>query len=788
MRILIKGGVWKNTEDEILKAAVMKYGKNQWSRISSLLVRKSAKQCKARWHEWLDPSIKKTEWSREEEEKLLHLAKLMPTQWRTIAPIIGRTAAQCLEHYERLLDQATRKDQELSATDDPRRLRPGEIDPNPESKPARPDPVDMDEDEKEMLSEARARLANTRGKKAKRKAREKQLEESRRLAALQKRRELKAAGIELGTRKGRSRGIDYNTEIPFQKVPPAGFFDVTGEDAAAEAAVNQGGDKFKSILKSRLDAPNRDAAEAKARKADAEKIKRRREEAMPEAIAQLNKLNDPMAVSKRAKLMLPPPQVGDRELEEVVKASASSLGLDDEGSDSTRLLINTYEQTPSHAAMRTPRVGGGGDTVLEEAAAQAAMLARHTPLQGGESLPLHSLGDFGGATPRPAASQTPNALSTARSPGATPLQRAAATPSRGSSAGGFTPRSEAGTAMSATPSRDALAINGEMDASLEGLPMNAQRRLQKERKMALMSQLSSLPAPQNEYKIVMPEMPPDDEAEEEPYEEDALDAAAREQAERERLHAAEMAKRSSALQAELPRPLVVNREMASAAGAENEADALVRDEMVKMLEADASTFPVKGAPEARKRKPLRPLPAERLEEARALLAAEVAAMEAEAPPPLAAAVAAAREAAAAAVVYVPARQGFAPLAECSGEEAVGAAQQQLQLVKNYMAKDAKKAAKMEKKLDVLLGGYKKRASALSAELQEKHQVLLDKLIELSCFKALQGHETIALPQRLSDMQALVEAQKQREAALQAKYSELSRTKRTLEEQAAARER
>ena len=51
-------------------------------------------------------------------------------------------------------------------------------------------------------------------------AREKQLEESRRLAALQKRRELKAAGIELGARKGRQRGIDYNTEIPFQKVMP----------------------------------------------------------------------------------------------------------------------------------------------------------------------------------------------------------------------------------------------------------------------------------------------------------------------------------------------------------------------------------------------------------------------------------------------------------------------------------------------------------------------------------------------------------------------------------------
>jgi pre-mRNA-splicing factor CDC5/CEF1 len=48
-KIILKGGVWLNTEDEILKAAVMKYGKNQWSRISSLLNRKSPKQCKARW-------------------------------------------------------------------------------------------------------------------------------------------------------------------------------------------------------------------------------------------------------------------------------------------------------------------------------------------------------------------------------------------------------------------------------------------------------------------------------------------------------------------------------------------------------------------------------------------------------------------------------------------------------------------------------------------------------------------------------------------------------------------
>lgn len=81
-----------------------------------------------------------------------------------------------------------------------------------------------------MLSEARARLANTQGKKAKRKAREKQLEEARRLAALQKRRELRAAGIEVNPRRKKKRGVDYNAEIPFEKTPALGFYDTSNEE------------------------------------------------------------------------------------------------------------------------------------------------------------------------------------------------------------------------------------------------------------------------------------------------------------------------------------------------------------------------------------------------------------------------------------------------------------------------------------------------------------------------------------------------------------------------------
>lgn len=133
---------------------------------------------------------------------------------------MGRTPAQCLEHYEHLIHQACGTEM---GPNDPRALQPGEIEPLPETKPPKPDPVDMDEDEKEMIQEARARLANTRGKKANRKIREKQLEEGRRLATLQKKRELKAAGIEIELRKRvkpKMREMDYNVEIPlFHYVP-----------------------------------------------------------------------------------------------------------------------------------------------------------------------------------------------------------------------------------------------------------------------------------------------------------------------------------------------------------------------------------------------------------------------------------------------------------------------------------------------------------------------------------------------------------------------------------------
>lgn len=521
----------------------------------------------------------------------------MPTQWRTIAPIVGRTPSQCLERYEKLLDAACVKDENYEPGDDPRKLKPGEIDPNPESKPARPDPVDMDEDEKEMLSEARARLANTRGKKAKRKAREKQLEEARRLASLQKRRELKAAGIDTRQRKRKRKGIDYNAEIPFEKKPPPGFFDVTDEDRVVEQPL------FPTTIEE-LEGKRRVDMEAQLRKQDIAKNKIAQRQDAPSAILQANKLNDPETVRKRSKLMLPAPQISDQELEEIAKIGyASDLAGSEEltvGSGATRALLANYAQTPHHGMtpLRTPQrtPSGKGDAIMMEAENLARLRESQTPLLGGENPELHP-SDFSGVTPKKREMQTPNPMLTpSATPGAAGLTpRIGMTPSRDGYSFGLTPKG--------TPIRDELRINEDIEIHDSA---RLEQRRQADLRRNLRSNLSTLPQPKNEYQIVMQPVPEDNEEPEENIEEDMSDRIAREKADEEARQQALLRKRSKVLQRELPRPPVASLELIKnslmrADGDKSsfvpptlieQADEMIRKELLSLLEHDNAKYPL----------------------------------------------------------------------------------------------------------------------------------------------------------------------------------------------------
>lgn len=316
--IYVKGGAWTNVEDQILRAAVSKYGLTQWARVASLLPKKTAKQAKARWNEYLNPTINRTEWSPQDDEKLLNLAKLLPNQWRSIASVMGRTSTHCLERYQKLLDGALKdgEDEEDENAVDTNFTGPG-IEALPalgnafESLPSKPDMEDMSEDEAEMLSEAKARLANTQGKKAKRKERERLLEESRRIALLQKRRELKAAGINISLvlkNKQRRKEFDFNADIPHERQPPPGLYDTLNENIqnAADRASFHKTVSFKGIVESDKK-PKRSAEDDKT---ESKRSKRSIQEAAQSASDVVS-----YQLAKRLGLVLPEPGIGDSDEE-----------------------------------------------------------------------------------------------------------------------------------------------------------------------------------------------------------------------------------------------------------------------------------------------------------------------------------------------------------------------------------------------------------------------------------------------------------------------------------------
>ncbi|KAK1936204.1 cell division cycle 5-like protein [Babesia divergens] len=436
MRIQLKGGVWKNSEDEVLKAAVMKYGLNNW-------------------YEWLNPYVKKTEWSREEEEKLLHLAKLFPTQWRTIAPMIGRTAHQCLEHYERLLDQAQGRDEDDEL--DPRRLRPGEIDPSPESRPCRADAVDMDDDEKEMLAEARARLANTRGKKAKRKAREKQIEQTRRLASLQKRRELKNAGVIVGKLKLHNSIMNYATEVPLETQPPKGFY-----EPETDHEIDQ---SIRSIRQ--LEGSQRDEEMKRMRLDDARKIKKLQNDNISESMAIFEKYEEKTIT--RGKLVMPEPTITDDEIVQIVKMGTDVQMLDD--------------NVAASSVARTPMT----NSIMEEARLAAVSSRLQTPLLGEtpvDSTPINNgPGSFIGPS-------TPN-----------PLKRLVANTPQSMLLGRF------GSVMSSKYSdTPASAYDSGSTYDDDDDPIGAEARMDMA-KLHVRASISNLPMPQSQVEISIADIP-----------------------------------------------------------------------------------------------------------------------------------------------------------------------------------------------------------------------------------------------------------------------------------------
>ncbi|CAK9868430.1 unnamed protein product [Sphagnum jensenii] len=101
---LHRRGRWQPEEDTRLKWAVSVYGARGWKRIATHVPGRSEIQCRERWCNVLDPSIKIEDWTPEENIRLKELVvKHGSHRWAAVASEMGcRTDNQCFRHWKAL--------------------------------------------------------------------------------------------------------------------------------------------------------------------------------------------------------------------------------------------------------------------------------------------------------------------------------------------------------------------------------------------------------------------------------------------------------------------------------------------------------------------------------------------------------------------------------------------------------------------------------------------------------------------------------------------------------------
>ncbi|KAJ8369557.1 hypothetical protein SKAU_G00095850 [Synaphobranchus kaupii] len=102
---------WTREEDENLKTLVHNLGQNDWKSIGSFLPGRTEYQCQYRWARVLNPDLVKGPWTKEEDDKVIELVNKYGTkQWTMVARHLkGRLGKQCRERWHNHLNPDVKK-------------------------------------------------------------------------------------------------------------------------------------------------------------------------------------------------------------------------------------------------------------------------------------------------------------------------------------------------------------------------------------------------------------------------------------------------------------------------------------------------------------------------------------------------------------------------------------------------------------------------------------------------------------------------------------------------------